>query len=262
MDVASFARQAAAEAGLVPLSFVLSDLSGELPSVDADAGRPLYPASMIKTPLAAAVLYLAETGAFSLSDRVEITAANMTANDALSPLAPGREVGIGELVDLMVARSDNVATNVLFDVAGRRRATEIVQRIMGLRETTFARKLSGSLPLMKDPEWDGIHRNSHPASDAARLFEAIARDRISGARDLLGILSRQSWNDKLPAGLYPGDRFAHKTGDTDEVTHDGGILYTRQGGAYVLTVFTGLPSTAENNARFGPFMARLRTILR
>jgi beta-lactamase class A len=151
---------------------------------------------------------------------------------------------------------------MLLDVAGRERASAIARERLNLRQTAFHRKLSGSLPLIEDPEWDGVHRNAHPAADAARLFESIARDDIPGAAELYGALARQTWNDKLPRGLQPGDVLAHKTGDTDEVTHDGGILQTPQGGVYVLAVYAGMPSTPENNAKFGPFMARLRTFLR
>jgi beta-lactamase class A len=65
----------------------------------------------------------------------------------------------------------------------------------------------------------------------------------------------------LSQGLQAGDRFAHKTGDTDEVTHDGGILYAACGAQYVVVVYSGMESTDENNARFGKFMSILRSEL-
>lgn len=251
---------AAAEVGLGAFAAVLEDLeSGEI--VRAGVDRPFYPASMIKTPLAAAVYWLAHTKQITLDGPVIVTQANMTANDASSPLVPGYAAQYEQLIDLMISRSDNVATNMLFDVAGRSRATQAVRDEFGLTETAFYRKLSGSEPLIEDPEWDGVHRNTHPPEDAAHLFSLIARDRIPCARLLFDMLTRQSWNEKLPAGLSPGDRFAHKTGDTDEVTHDGGILETAHG-RYVLVVYTGMQSAPGNNEKFGPFMARLRTMLR
>ncbi|MBV9269470.1 MAG: serine hydrolase [Candidatus Eremiobacteraeota bacterium] len=89
----------------------------------------------------------------------------------------------------------------------------------------------------------------------------IARDQVPFARYFRQILDRQEWNNKLPAGLYPGDQFAHKTGDTDEVTHDGGILDTQEGASYVLVIYTGMESNDANNAKFGPFMTELRKFL-
>jgi beta-lactamase class A len=58
--------------------------------------------------------------------------------------------------------------------------------------------------------------------------------------------------------LRPGDRFFHKTGGTDEVSHDGGILKTAEGRTYAIAVYTGLPSNDAGDAKFGPFMQRIR----
>lgn len=185
----------------------------------------------------------------------------MTANDKPSPLAPAYEATVEELLDLMITRSDNVATNIFYDVIGRENATGICRRDFGLRATAFYRKLSGSLPLIADPKWDGVHRNEHSAADAARAFELIARDQVPFARDLYELLLRQEWNNKLSAGLLAGDVFAHKTGDTDEVTHDGGILLTPDGARYVVVVYTGMESNEENNGKFAPFMRALRGYL-
>jgi beta-lactamase class A len=162
---------------------------------------------------------------------------------------------------LAIERSDNVATNELFDLVGRERATELAVRQVGCRNTRFSRKLSGSEPLIDDPEWDGVHRNAHPVADSASLFAQIWEGGFPGAELLLESLGRQHWNDKLSLGLDDGDRFAHKTGDTDEVTHDGGILETSDGRTFVLVVYTAMPSTPDNNARFGPFMRALRSHL-
>ena len=255
--------RAAGEAGMAQISFVLWPLGGtDGNRVELDAGLGLYPASMIKTPLAAACYSLAASGDLPKHSQYEVTDANMTANDTASPLVPGYRCSLDQLIELAITRSDNVATNMLFDIAGRERATAIAQNEFGLEGTAFHRKLSGSLPLIEDPLWDGVHRNAHPALDAARLFDLIAGNRVPYSRELRATLERQQWNDKVPAGLRPADRFAHKTGDTDEVTHDGGILTTESGSKYVLVVYTGMESNETNNRKFAPFMRALRTFLR
>jgi beta-lactamase class A len=253
--------EAAAKVGLAPASFVVTRLDRAGAQLAVDADHPFYPASMIKTPLALAAFALVQSSVLNLDEIFPVTQANMTANDKVSPLVPGFAAPLHQLIELMLTISDNVATNMLFDALGRERATHIVQNQFGLTKTAFYRKLSGSEPLIADPGWDGVHRNSHPAGDAARLFEMIARDEVPFAYLFRSILARQHWNDKLPAGLYPGDRFAHKTGDTDEVTHDGGILDTQEGASYVIVVYTGMVSNDANNARFGPFMSAIRGLL-
>lgn len=253
---------ALAKSGITDASVVIRRLDRcDVPAVELNADHYLYPASMIKTPLALAALAMVEDGGLALDHRYEVTQSNMTANDKESPMVPGYNAPLSQIIELMLTISDNVATNMLFDILGREKATALVQQRFGLTNTGFYRKLSGSEPLIVDPGWDKQHRNSHPASDAARLFELIARDRVPFARYFRQILDRQEWKNKLPAGLCPGDHFAHKTGDTDEVTHDGGILDTQEGASYVLVVYTGMESNDANNAKFGPFMTELRKAL-
>jgi beta-lactamase class A len=220
--------------------------------------RPLYPASVIKVPLVAAALILCHRGDIA-PDPVPIDAANLTANDGASPLVAGYASGFEELCTLAIVRSDNVATNQLFDLAGRERATSVLRTVLGLEGTGLRRKLSGAHPLLRDPAQFG--RNTHPANDAARLLCAIANDAFPGASFLLSLLERQEWNTKLSAGLTPGDRFAHKTGDTDEVSHDGGILITATGERYVVVVYSASASCEATDARFAALMRALRASL-
>lgn len=251
-------QEYAHRAGLVRPSILWDPLSPGESAVALDADRWIYPASTIKTPLAAAALLLVARGEHRLGERRPVDPANLTLNDAPSPIEAGYPASLEELCRYAVDRSDNVATNELFDRLGRERATSIVREELGLEATGFYRKLSGSDPLIADPEWDGEHRNAHPVRDAARLFRAIAERSFPGAALLEGWLAAQQWNDKLNLGLAPGDRFAHKTGDTSEVTHDGGILTTGDHRRAAIVVYTEMPSTPENNARFGTFMRLLR----
>jgi len=256
LDLAAAARAA----GLTPISAIVRELDGA-GSAAILPDLPLYPASMIKTPLAMAVYAEVERGAVGIDDRFEVTEANMTANDKPSPLVPGYRATVRELIELMITISDNVATNMFFDIVGRERATAIARETFGLGNTAFHRKLSGSEPLIHDPGWTSGVRNTHPASDAARAFALIRSGTVPFAGDLLATLGRQQFDDKLDAGLRPGDRFFHKTGDTDEVSHDGGILETAEGRTYAIVAYTGLPSGESSSAKFGPFMARLREAL-
>jgi beta-lactamase class A len=251
-------RRAAAQAGLEPAAMVVRRLEPPAAALAVEPEAAFYPASMIKTPLAVAALALVQDGLLALERPCEVSQANMTANDKPSPLVPGHVCPLREVIDLMITRSDNVATNMLFDLLGREQATEIVHARFGLANTAFYRKLSGSLPLIDDPGWNGKQRNTHPPDDAARLFELIARSQVPLAGYLREVLARQEWNNKLSTGLQAGDHFAHKTGDTDEVTHDGGILRTAQGASYVIVVYTGMESTHAHNARFGTFMNLIR----
>jgi beta-lactamase class A len=248
----------AAGTGLGSAAIYLAALDRERPRLALDSGRTIYPASMIKTPLAAATAKAVDAGRTRWDEPLTVAAADMTFNDAPSPLEPGYTATVVELVELMLTRSDNVATNVLLERLGRDAATADA-KALGLRETAFRRKLSGALPLIDDPAATG--RNSHPAREAADLFERIARGTAPSATLLHRFLREQVWNSKLSAGLAPGDRFAHKTGDTDDTSHDGGILELAGGGRYVIVVYSELASNDETDARFAAFMQRIRPLL-
>ncbi|HEX3465761.1 MAG TPA: serine hydrolase [Candidatus Elarobacter sp.] len=245
----------AGQTGLGDARIHVRRLGGEGEAWARDDGRPVYPASMIKVPLAVAAGVAIREGRLRWDTPVTVDARNETLNDAPSPMVPGYATTVEELVTYMLQRSDNVATNQLYDVLGRERATAAIQAL-GFTGTAFHRKLSGSLPLIDDPEASG--RNTFPAREAAELFAAIAEDRVPEAAVLRRILATSWWDVKLSRGLEPGDAFAHKTGDTDECSHDGGILTLHDGSRWIVVVYTELASGEENDLRFGAFMRTLR----
>lgn len=247
----------ATEAGLGPAVVHARKLEGK-EAWSRDDGRWIYPASMIKLPLAVAVGAGIAAGRLTWTTPVTVDARNATVNDTPSPMAPGYVTTVEELTTLMLQRSDNFATNQLFDVLGRERATADVHRL-GFTQSFLRRKLSGALPLIDDPEATG--RNSFPAAEAVKLLVALAQDRVPEAAALRAILATSWWDVKLSRGLEPGDRFAHKTGDTDEVAHDGGILTLADGSRWVLAVYTDMPSSDAHDLRFGAFMRALRPYL-
>ena len=247
----------AAACALPEPSVVVLPLRPPGPALELEPDRPLSPASMIKVPIAAALADAWERAALAPDDPVAIAAADMTHNDLPSPLQPGYRATTREIGELMLTHSDNVATNTLIELLGRDAITAYVRRL-GLTRTAVRRKLSGSLPLIDDPQAQG--RNAHPASDAARLLSAIACDAVSGAAWLRATLAAQRWNDKLSPGLFPDDRFLHKTGETDEVRHDGGILHDVDGRSWVVVVYTALDER-HGDAPLEAFMRRLRILL-
>ncbi len=255
-----FILAAAEEAGLRTPSIVLARVAPAAgPAAAVAPFAPLSPASMIKVPIAAALAAAVAAGRHRLEDPVRVDAANMTPNDAPSPFVTGFETTLATAAVAMLAASDNVATNVLIDVLGRERISATVRDEFGLGQTVVRRKLSGALPLIRDPGAAG--RNEHPAGDAATLFAVIERERTARFGWLYDALTAQIWNGKLSQALAPGDAFAHKTGDTDEVSHDGGILTLADGRRFILVVYTGLAGSPESDARLAAFGRTLRDAL-
>ncbi len=244
-------------AGLAGATAIVEPLLGGTP-VRLRAEASMYPASMIKVPIAMVLEGEFASGTRRPSDMATVEPGQWTTDDAPSPFAVGSRASLATYASAMLSASNNVATNVLIDVLGREASTRACAAL-GLRATAVRRKLSGSLPLIDDREATG--RNTHPADDAALLLRRIARAARSGRSWIYEALERQIWNEKLAAGWLPGDVFAHKTGDTDDTSHDGGILTVPDGRQYVVVVYTTLPSVPATAERFAAFARALRPLL-
>lgn len=211
----------------------------ELPTLKFGAWRAdanIYPASVIKVPIMAEAFRQIDAGDIRSDTRVTMGAANQTTTwGGDSPFAPDTVATVEQLVDRMITHSDNVATNQLMDVLRRERVTAYMHAL-GLPTFLLGRKLSGSEPLIEDPEIVG--RNRLPPEEIGDLLALIALDRLPGAALQRDILRRCMHDDKLASGIADGDVFMHKTGETSEQSHDAGILRTPQGREYVIVLYT------------------------
>ena len=228
------------------------------------ADEDIYPASVVKIALMTAVFARYDDGGLRPDDRVRIASANLTTTAEATPLTAEYEATVEQLVELMIERSDNIAANQLIDMLRRERVTDTM-RSLGLEHFFLGRKLSGSEPLVLDPEMTG--RNSLTPNDAAHLLRLIACDAVPNATAQRAVLSRCVHNDKLVPGLREGDRFAHKTGETSSVSHDAGILQTNDGREYVIVLYTMPPPAPDGsdathvNPQMAAWMRRLRDAL-
>lgn len=91
----------------------------------------MYPASVYKIFIGAEVLHRVEIGDFSLDQIVEIKSPNdvdkdtkIFPGDTRNLLNAGDQITVDYLLDLMLTRSDNTASNVLIDLVGRENITK------------------------------------------------------------------------------------------------------------------------------------------
>ena len=79
------------------------------------------------------------------------------------------------------------------------------------------------------------------AADVALFFERLRDGSLLPQPEvdqLRGFLERQQVNDRLPQGLPPGTKLAHKTGDRYGWAHDAGIVHAPSGD-YLIVVLSG-----------------------
>ena len=146
----------------------------------------------------------------------------------------GQQVPLRWLVERMIVRSSNLATNALIELldAKRVQATTVS---LGATNMKVRRGVEDGKAFQQ-----GLN-NQTTARDLAVLLEAIENGKAASApssREMIDILARQEFNEEIPAGLPAGTKVAHKTGWITAVQHDAAIVYPPGRKPYVLVVLT------------------------
>jgi beta-lactamase class A len=153
--------------------------------------------------------------------------------------AVGETRTLAQLSELMIAVSSNLATNLLMDKLG-------VDNIRGGVHGLGADGMNVRRDLEDGKAFDQGLNNTTTASALLRLLEAIAKGEAvdpESSRQMLATLERQTVNDRIPAGLPPGMRVAHKTGEITGIRHDAAIVFAAR--PFVLVVLTRGASSPE-----------------
>jgi beta-lactamase class A len=146
----------------------------------------------------------------------------------------GTRVSLKELIDRMITRSSNLATNALIELVRASNANETAH-LLGARSIRVLRGVEDGKAFRA-----GMN-NTTTARDLAVLLEAIETGRAasrSSCDAMREILLHQEFNEEIPAGLPAGTRVAHKTGWITGVLHDAAVVYPPGRKPYVLVVLT------------------------
>jgi beta-lactamase class A len=145
----------------------------------------------------------------------------------------------------MITRSSNLATNAVIALVGAEAANETAHRL-GARRMRVLRGVEDA------KAYEAGRNNTTTARDLAALLVALERGEAASAAStdsMRSMLLRQEFNDRIPAGLPPGTRVAHKTGEITAVAHDAAIVYPPGRAPYVLVVLTrGIGDTKASAA--------------
>jgi beta-lactamase class A len=135
--------------------------------------------------------------------------------------ASGQTRTLGQLCELMITVSSNFATNLLIEKIG----------VDNIRATVNALHADG-MNVLRGVEDSKAYEKGMNNTTTARglliLLEAVAKGEAvdpDSSRRMVEILARQKFNEAIPAGVPPGTRVAHKTGEVTKIHHDAAIVY-------------------------------------
>lgn len=207
-----------------------------------------YAASLIKLPIMTAVFAEQYAGKIAFADKLRLRKEDLVGGSGvLQQMTPGTELTIYDLLTLMIIQSDNTATNMLIDLAGKKSIRSIMKKT-GMSNSQFYNKL-----MVIPAELEGY--NEVTAADMANLLRLLATGKAlsyNSCRQMISILKQQQIQQSLPLHLPDPDHeiigglplweMAHKTGTVSTNEHDVGILYVGQKAIVISALSGNVPS--------------------
>jgi beta-lactamase class A len=191
-------------------------------------------ASSIKITVLANLYLQAQQGKLKLTDLYTVQSSDLVPDsDIMGGLTPGvTRLTLRDLATMMVAVSDNSATNVLIDRVGMPNVNAMLDSL-GLPHTRLRRKMMDLQAAKQGRE------NISTPHEMMTLLDAIYHGKVldkESTADFFQMLStnKNSWIPRdLPADL----KIANKPGALEAVRNDSGIVFV-EGRPYVICVMT------------------------
>jgi len=207
-----------------------------------NADEPMPTASLIKVAVMIEVYQQADEGKFKLTDKVTLHDSDKVPGSGILTqyFSDGASFSVRDAVRLMMAVSDNTATNLLLDKTGIAPVNKRMEAL-GYPNTKVNAKVFRGSTTSVDPERTKKYGlGSTTAREMAGIMETIqATDTFRPAikQCLLTHLRSNSDKDKFPRFLPPGTVVAHKDGSVNDARTDAGLIYT-PGGIVAVCVLT------------------------
>ena len=254
-----FERQVALAAdgtkGLIGVA-VLDLATGQEFSVLGDQRFPM--ASTSKIAIAATFMEGVEQGRWSLSSEFPLMIPIRSAafSSVKAPVKAGKHLPARQLIELMITRSSNPATDALLAAVGGPQAVNEWMRRAGIEEFQLSRDIATLV--RDDGEIDPARaidlRDSATPRAMTELLAGLYQGRWLNASSrsvIIGAMERCiTGKRRIPALLPASATVAHKTGSLNNTSSDIGIVRTADGRAFAVAIYvTGQGSRPARESR-------------
>ena len=219
------------ENGIEQISLAVIDLNSNQPKLGGvNYDNFIYPASVYKMYVAAEILNQVSQGKYSLYETYvakepnDVDRSKQIDNDPRPLLKDGDTVTVNYLLDLMITRSDNSASNCLIDVAQRKNIDSLLH-FYGWYGSEVTRKFLKRK--FEDPGYEKVRGTETCALHAADFMYRIYANTLVNpwvSLQMKTLLGRQLDKSKLATWLPRSAMFYHKTGWFEYWTNDVGIV--------------------------------------
>jgi len=191
-------------------------------------------ASSIKITVLANLYLQAQQGKLKLNDLYTVQSPDLVPDsDIMNGLTPGiTRVTLRDLATMMVAVSDNSATNVLIDRVGMDNVNAMLDSL-DLKRTRLRRKMMDLEAAKQGRE------NVSTPREMMTLLDALYHGKVLNKESTANFFKMLSTNKAsfLPRDLPPDLKVANKPGELEAVRNDSGIVFV-EGRPYVICVMT------------------------
>lgn len=250
--VAELANGASGRIGVAAVDLT----TGETVGVLGDQRFPL--ASTSKIAIAATFLQGVEEGRWRLDQRFPLLMprASRAFSTAVAPVVEGQSLPASTLIEQMITRSSNPATDALLRVVGGPKAVNAWVRRAGIRDFSLDRDIA---TLVRDdgefnPAQHIDTRDSATPKAMVSLLAGIYQGKIVSAesrRVILGAMSRTVTGKRRIRGYMPAEaRVLHKTGTLSGTASDVGFIETPEGHTLAIAIYvTGQGTKPARDAK-------------
>ncbi|MEO1497141.1 MAG: serine hydrolase [Planctomycetota bacterium] len=234
-----------AHRGKVALKFVHLP-SGQTFAVDENQLMPA--ASLIKLPLMVAAYEAAATGRLSLDDRCVLTEDDKTPGAGIlaTQFSAGADLALRDVIRLMIAWSDNTATNLVIDRVGIAACNELMDRLghRGLKLNSYVYRPDTSVAPQRTAKYGLgamtpaetilllkrlVDGDPFGAGPGEAYGQADAAEVVALRDEMLDHLRACQHDEMAPSLLPQGVVVAHKTGAVADTRCDAGVIESPTG---------------------------------
>lgn len=230
--------------------------TGQTVSVLGEQRFPM--ASTSKIAIAATFLAGVDAGRYQLNARypLMIPVPSRPFDGPVAPVRPGRELTAEKLIELMITRSDNAATDAMLKAVGGPEAVNRWLRSIGIEEQRIDRDIATLV--RDDGEFDPAkvidERDSTTPEAMVELIAGLHRGEwlsASSRLTLIGAMTRTvTGRNRIRAGLPSGIDFGHKTGTLNNTASDVGFVEMADGRTIVVAIYvTGQGGRPQRDRR-------------